>query len=153
MRRERQKRRAKAGRKLRYRFRAHAGFSAGELRRVSGEKVIHGLLGHEARDGWQNPKGIGGKKHDMARMAADSWNDGILDELDGVRRTGVLSDLNIRVIGLAGDRVEHHILEHRSITNRVKDLRLFFFAQVDAFGITAALKIEHPRRAPAMLVI
>ena len=35
----------------------------------------------------------------------------------------------------------------------MEDLRLLFFAQVDAFGVAAALEVEDSKVAPAVLVV
>ena len=39
---------------------------AGDARRVAGEKMIHGLLGVEARDRRQNAESVAGQHHDVS---------------------------------------------------------------------------------------
>ena len=80
---QRQEGRSQSRRRTRGRLLAHAGLGACELRGISGEEVIHGLLGRKTRDGRQHAKGIGGQEHYIARMAADAGDDSVLDESTG----------------------------------------------------------------------
>ena len=150
---ERQEGRTEAGGELGDWLLAHAGLGACELRCISREEVIHGLLRCKTRYGRQDAKGIGGQEHYIARMASDARDDSVLDVIHRVGGAGVFCETNVSEVGLAGGGVEDDVLQHRAKANGVVDLRLFLFAEVDALRIAPSLKIKNPRGAPAVLVV
>src|SRR5207249_1575600 len=48
---------------------------------------------------------------------------------------------------------QYDVLQHRAEPDRVPNLWLALFAQLDALGVAPALEIEHSLRGPAMLVV
>ncbi len=57
------------------------------------------------------------------------------------------------VVGNAGHRIEHHVLQHRAEAQRVPDLRLILLREANALGVAAAFKVKDAGGAPAMLII
>ena len=115
--------------------------------------MIHGLLRREAGDGRKDAEGICGEEEHVLRMAANTGDHSVVDEFDGIGSAGIFGVANVGVIGNAGGGIEHHILEHRSVTDRVKDLRLLLLGEVDALGVAAAFEIEDAGGTPSMFVV
>ena len=52
--------------------------------------MVHGLLLGEAGDGGQHAKGVTAQQDEVLGVGAHAGDPGVVDELDGVRRTCVL---------------------------------------------------------------
>src|SRR5262249_56542557 len=86
-------------------------------------------------------------------MGPDSRDYGAVNVVDGIGATSILGKTHVVVIRNVAHRVEHHILEHGTKANGIPDLGLIFLCQVDALGVTAALKIKDSSGTPSVLVI
>ena len=84
-------------------------------------------------------------------MRPDAWDVRIADVLDRVARPRVLRQARAVVVDLERVGVELDVLEHRAVADRAEDLGLLVRAQVDALGVAAALDVEDPAVAPAVL--
>src|SRR4051812_44917024 len=115
--------------------------------------MVHSLLRRQARDGRKNAEGIRGEEKDILRMATNAGDDSVVDEFNGVGGPGIFRVADVGVIRYAGRRIEHHVLEHRTIADGVEDLRLLFLGEIDALGVASPFEIEYAGRAPAMLVV
>ena len=49
--------------------------------------------------------------------------------------------------------IEHHIFEHAAEAQRVPDLRLVLFRELDALGVAAAFEVEDSVGAPSVLIV
>ena len=85
-------------------------------------------------------------------MAAHRGDLGVIDETHRIGHPGVLGLGTVVVVGHAV-LVEHHVLEHAAEADRVPDLRLALFGQLDALGVAAALDVEDAVVGPAVLVV
>jgi hypothetical protein len=111
---------------------------------------------------------------DVGRLAGGEAGDlGVVDVLDGVRATGVLSDASVLVVGLAGEGVVRDVLKDRteadgacrqkrrsdvaSTTRHAKqrtvDFRLLLGAKADALGVASSLNVENSSVGPDVLVV
>jgi len=57
--------------------------------------VVHGLLRRQPRDGRQHAKRIGGQEHYIVRMAANSRNQGVLNEIHRVSRARIFRQTDV----------------------------------------------------------
>ena len=56
-------------------------------------------------------------------------------------------------VHLAVVLIKHHVLQHRAKADGLPDLWLALLLEADALGVAAALDVEHPVVAPAVLVV
>ena len=56
-------------------------------------------------------EGVGRQEHDIAGMGTDAGDDCVLNEIDWIGGAGVLSQLDVGVVGLAGGWIEHDIFK------------------------------------------
>ena len=78
----------------------------------------------------------------------------IRHELERIGRARVFRLGIVVEIADARFRIEHHVFEHRAeALGGGIDFRLGLLRQLDAFGVAAALEVEHAVRAPAVLVV
>ena len=138
----RQKRRAEAGAEGGLRLLAQAALGARNLGRVAAQKVIHGLLRRQLRDRRQHAESVGGQENHVARMPAHAGNQGVLDEIERIRRARVFGNRLGIEIELRESRVHGHVFQHGAEADGVPDLRLLFLGEPDALGIAAAFEIE-----------
>ena len=59
---------------------------------VSGDEVVHGLLGGQAGHGGQHTEGVAAQQDEVLGVAAHAGHLGIVDVVDGVAGAGVLCD-------------------------------------------------------------
>src|SRR5512133_2994257 len=147
-----EERRAEAGREGRLRL-CDADLGARQLRREAGQEVEDRLLTAEAGERWEDPEGVGGEEDDRARVARALFRKRVGDLFQLVSRARVLG---LRVVVEVEDAalVDDHVLEHRSPGPRRRvDLRLRLLREPDHLGIAAALEVEDPVVAPAVLVV
>ena len=79
---------------------------------------------------------------------------GVWDEIQRIGGACVLRLRGVIEIANSGFWVEHDVFDHRAKTMRSRvNLRLGLGGQLDALGVAAALKVEHPVWPPAMLIV
>src|SRR5579872_257560 len=86
-------------------------------------------------------------------MPADSRDHRIVDELNGICRARILGLAVVVVIGYTSMFVEGDVLQYATKAQRIPDLRLILFRELDAFGVATTLKIEDAIGAPAVFII
>ena len=87
--------------------------SKGDLRGVTSQEVVRGLLRRELRNRGEHTERIACEHDDVLGLRLDEARDlRVRDELDRVRAARVLRDARIFVVGHACDRVVHDVLEH-----------------------------------------
>ncbi len=118
-----------------------------------GQEVEHRLLARQPRDRREDPEGVCGQEDDGARVAGPLGRERVRDLLELVGGSRVL---RLRVVV----QVEHaalvhdHVLEHRAPATRgLVDLRLGLGREADHLRVAAALDVEDPLLAPAVLVV
>src|SRR5436305_1898518 len=67
-------------------------------------------------------------------MSANAGDDGVFDEVYGIRGAGVLGLAVVVVVGNASVRIESHVLEHAAEAQGVPDLRFVLARELDALG-------------------
>jgi hypothetical protein len=129
-------------------------FGTGHLRGVARDEVVHGLLGAELGDRRQDTTGVACEENNVGRVAAgDAGNLGVLDVLDGVCATSVLSESGVVVIDGSGLRVKDNVLEDGAELDGVEDIGLLLSGEANALGVAAALNVEDASVTPAVLVV
>src|SRR5437773_1082375 len=136
-----QERPAKTGRKCGLRL-GHADLSAGYLRRVAADEVIHRLGVAKPANRRQHTERVAGQKDYIAWMARDARNLGVADELDRISAARILGDTAAMKIDVMGHLVIDDILQHRAESQRLIYLRLRFGCEMNRLGVAAALDIE-----------
>src|SRR5947207_9292120 len=86
-------------------------------------------------------------------MRANPGNYCTLNVVNRISAAGVFGEAVVVVVRNMGYRMKYYILQHRAKANSIPDLRLIFFRELDALGITATLKIKNAGRTPSMLII
>ena len=125
-----------------------------DIRSVSGQEVVAGLLGRELAHRRKHTKGIARKHDDVAGLAVDSTRYmRVRDELDRICAARVLGDADVVIVGRTRSRVVDNILEDAAKADRVVDLGLLCGGEVDALGVTATLDVEDTSVGPDVLVI
>jgi len=74
---------------------------------------------------------------------------GVVDVLDRVGATSVLSDTGIFVVGFASRRVVGNVFENRTVTDGVEDIGFLFGVETDTLGV--AIESERYRSASAKI--
>ena len=133
---------------------AQADLGPGDLAGVSGNEVIDGLFGCEARDGRHDAAGVAGQKDDVARMAGHLRRQVIFDVVQGIGAAGVFGERVVVEIEPARERVEHDVFQDGAEAARAGvDLRLGLGREANDLGVAAVLEIEDAVFAPAVLVV
>ena len=131
-----------------------ADLGAGQLGRVAADEVVGGLGVGQAGDRRQHAEGIGREQDDGRRLAGHPGRVGVADEMERVRAAGVLGEALGVEVELAGRRVDVDVLEHRAEpARRLEDVRLVHRREADRLRVAAALEVEQPGVAPAVLVV
>ena len=144
---------AKAGREGCFRL-GHTDLGAGDLRRVTGQEVIHRLLGRQTRDRRQDAERIRGQHDDILRHRPHIFFRGVGNEFDRIGTAGIFRLAVVVEIEFPRFRVHHDIFEYGSEPPRGRvDFRFRILGKPDHLGVAAALKIEYRSIRPAMFVI
>ena len=85
-------------------------------------------------------------------MTRDTGDLRVLNELDRIRSTSVLRDACIGVIDIALF-VEDDVLEYGAEPQRLKNVRLAFWREIDRLRIATAFDIENAVIAPNVFVV
>mmetsp|Transcript_3864 Transcript_3864/g.12892 ORF Transcript_3864/g.12892 Transcript_3864/m.12892 type:complete len:667 (-) Transcript_3864:49-2049(-) len=149
---EREEGRAEARGERRRRL-GDAALRAGDLGRVAGEEVVHGLALAQARHGRQDAEGVAGEEDHGLRVARGLRPVERPDVVDRVRHAAVGRLGQIRVVRRAAFGVERDVLEHGVRADRFEDVGLRRLLQVRGLGVAAALEVEDARVVPAVLVV
>ncbi|KAG6546316.1 hypothetical protein Mapa_012357 [Marchantia paleacea] len=128
-------------------------FGAGNDRSVPADEVVHGLRERQLTDRGQHAERVAGQENDILRMRPDAGDLRVGDELDGVRGPRVLGHGLVAVIDLAALLVEDHVLQDSPELDRVPNVGLALFREVDALGVAAPLDVGHAVGPPAVLVV
>ena len=67
---------------------------------VAADEVVHRLRMREARDRRQHAECVAAEQDDVFGVGADAGDGGIVDVLNGVRRTRVLGDADVVIVHL-----------------------------------------------------
>src|SRR5580704_12028544 len=86
-------------------------------------------------------------------MSPKARNDGVIDELYRIRSPRVFSLAVVVIIGNTCDRIEHHILQHRTEVQRVVDLWLVLRRESYALRVASTFKVKNATGTPSMLVV
>src|SRR5438874_9076974 len=103
---------------------AYPRLGPGDLGRVAGQEMIQSLLGRQAAHGRHDAEGIASQKDDVSRMAATAGQLAVIDEIDGVCRSGIFGETVVRVIGLARVRVDDDVFQDATKADRIPNLWL-----------------------------
>src|SRR4029077_5319567 len=95
---------------------------------------------------------IAGKKDYVGRMAGHAGDLCVLNELDRIRSTSVLRDARVGIVNVA-IFIEHDVLEHSAEAQRLKDVRLVFWREVDRLRVAASFDVEDALIAPNVFVV
>ena len=76
----------------------------------------------------------------------------VVDVRKRIRHSCVFGDGHIVIIDHSVF-IEYDVFENRPISNRPENIRLLFFLQSDAFGVTTAFHVEYPLVRPHVFVI
>jgi len=99
----------------------------GHLGGVTGDEVEHGLLWAELGDWWKNTTSVAGEENDVGWVAiGDARNLGVLNVLDWVCATGVLSKGDIVVVDQTGLWIENDVLKDGTELDGVENIGLLF---------------------------
>ena len=132
------------------RFR-HAHLGAGNFGRVTADEVMHRVRRRQGTDRREHAKRIAREEDDVGRMACHAGDLRAVDELDGIGAACVLRDAGVGKID--ADFLLHYVFQHRTKAQRLEDIRLVLWGEVDGLGVTAPFDIEDAVFAPAMLVV
>lgn len=128
--------------------------SAGHLGGVTRDEVEHGLLSGELGDRGQDTTSVAGEEDDVCGVVVgQAGNLGVLDVLDGVGTTGVLSEGGVVVVDNTADGVENDVLENGTEADGIENIGLLFSGQSNALGIAATLNVEDTTVGPAVLIV
>ena len=116
--------------------------------------MIHRLLGRQLGDRRQDPEGIRGQHYDIAGMLGDTRARGVRNELQRIGAPRILGEVRIVEVEGTGFMIDDDILQNAAEAPcRREDFGLRLRRQSDHLGIAAALEVEDPVGAPAVLVI
>ena len=87
-------------------------FGAGQLGGITGQEIIHRLLGGQAGDGRHYTKSIGGQEKDVGRMPASALGDDVIQEADRVSGAGVFGQAVVVEIHPAGVLVDGDVFQN-----------------------------------------
>ena len=134
---------AEARRKCRL-WLGHAHLGARDLGGVAADEMIHRMRRRERADRRQHAERIAGEKDYVGRMARHAGNLRVLNELDRIRSTSVFRDARVGIIDIVVF-IEHDVLEHSAEAQRLKDVRLVFWREIDRLCVAAAFDVEDAR--------
>lgn len=86
-------------------------------------------------------------------MPTDTWDFGVVNKLQRICGSGIFSEGRIKVVDLPCGLIHHHILQDSSEPNRIEDLRLLLFAEINAFGIAPSLHVKDSLISPLVFVV
>src|SRR5271167_2078231 len=86
-------------------------------------------------------------------MAADSRDDGIVDEIHRVCCPSVLRDAVCVVVGLVRVRVDYYVLKYATKADGVEYLGFVFLRELNTLCVASPLKVENAINAPSMFVV
>lgn len=133
---------------------SHTLLGTGHLGGITRDEVVHGLLGSELGDGRQDTTGVAGEEDDvLGVLAADARNLGVLNVLDGVSATSVLSEGIILVVDNTGIRIEDDVLKNGTELDSTENIGLLLGRETNALGVASSLNVEDALVAPAVLVV
>ena len=113
------------------------------LRSVTGQEVVASLLGGQFADRGEDTESVTSEHDDVLGLALNgARNAGVGNKVDGVGATGVLGDVDVVVVGIAGGDVVYDVLKDRTEADSVIDLGFLLGGKVDALGIAATLDVE-----------
>ena len=144
---------AEAGGERRLRL-GDALLGAGDPGGEAGQEIVDRLPGGQPGDRRQHAEGVGGQHDDVGRMARLSGRMGVGDMRQRIGGARVLRLADVVELRAARIGRQHDILQHGAVAiGRRIDLRLVHGRKADHLGVAAALEVEDPGRAPAMLVV
>src|SRR5689334_4512887 len=115
--------------------------------------MVHRLSGIELRNGRQHSKGISRQKENIFWLRTNRRFYGIINKVNGICYASIFCFLDVVIINRCGAGEKFNVLYQCSKTNGIKNLRFFFFREVNAFSITSSFKIKYALVAPTVLVI
>ena len=87
-------------------------------------------------------------------MGSDTWNGSIVDEVDRISRTRVLSELCIRKIDRhMSSRVNIRVFQNRAKSNGIVNHWFRRGGQINDLGIASTFNVEDALVRPAMFVV
>ena len=121
---------------------------------VTGDEVVHGLLGVELGDRRKDTAGVASEEDDVLGVAIRLAGDlGVLNVLDGVGAASVLSQGVVVVVDNTGDGVEDDVLKDGTELDGVKNIGLLLGRETNGLCIATTLDVEHTRVGPAVLIV
>lgn len=116
--------------------------------------MITGLFRRELADRREDAESITSEHNDVRGLPVDQTGDAsVWNEINGIRAAGVFGYADVVIVWVAGSEVIHDVLENGTKTDGVKYLWLLLSREIDAFGVAAALNVEHPIVRPNVFVI
>ena len=129
-------------------------FGPGHLGGISGEEVVHRLVGRHGGDRRKHPEGVRRQHHDMLRMSDGAAGGHPRDGGERVGGTGVFREGVVVQVDPPFLDVHSHVFEDRpEHPGRPMDLRLHPGGEADHLGVAAPLEVEDAAVAPAVLVV
>ena len=125
----------------------------GQLGCETREEVILGLLRAQDRYWRQYSEGISREEDNVLGSRTCRYRSyDLLDVVDRIRDTGVLSNALVGEVNLAVS-VYSNVLEEGVTTDSVVDIGLRVLVEVDNLGLAAAFAVEYALVVPAVLVV
>lgn len=129
-------------------------FGTGHLGGVARDEVEHGLLGGELGDWWEDTAGVAREEDDVGRvLLGDTWDQSVLDILNGVSAAGVLSEGGVVIVNDARLGIENNVLKDGSEADGVEDIGFLLGGEADTLGVASTFDVEDATVTPAVLVI
>ena len=149
---QREERRTEASREGRRRL-GDTALGTGQLGGEAREEVVFGLFRRQDRNRGQHAEGVGRKEdHLLGSRGLRYGLHDIVDVEDRVRYAGVLRHGLVREVDLTF-LVHRNVLQQGVGADRVPDIGLVLFREVDDFGIASALEVEDAVVVPTVLVV
>ena len=149
---QREERRTEASREGRRRL-GDTALGTGQLGGEAREEVVFGLFRRQDRNRGQHAECVGREEDHLlgGRSLRYGLHD-IVDVEDRVRYAGVLRHGLVREVDLTF-LVHRNVLQQGVGADRVPDIGLVLFREVDDFGIASALEVEDAVVVPTVLVV
>jgi len=123
-------------------------------RSISSKEVVASLFGSKLANRGQHTERIASQHNDIARLAInDTRNLGVRNELDRVRATSVLGNVDIVIIRRAVCGVVDHVLEDGAEPDGVENFGFLFCGKVDALGVAPSFDVEDTSVGPNVFVV
>ena len=136
------------------RFAAHSPFGPGDLGGVSGNEMIHGLLGGQLGHRRHDAVRVAGQHDHVFGMTAAPLRHRIADVRERIAGAGVFREAGIVEVQPPRVVVHHHVFQQGAeAPGAFENFRFRFPVELDHLGVTAALEIEHAIFAPAVFVV